>query len=314
MLFGCGFGCAPSPNVTVAEGGTVSSADGAFRIFFPPGAVAEDTVVSIDVLPEAEWPVDAPGRFVRIGDVYRVTPRQALVEDAYAIIELDAVPDALRSPSGRVLAVHYVYDGERVRPAPATRTTYFADGRVALVGTLFDLGDQWFGERVPGPDRSIMQVTARLDAEAGAHSPDSEWRWRQAGLYAENPVMILGTDVRATVVPSGETTLAPLLDMGTERTWDARWDESLGLHPTQLFGGSPEPRTETLVTHRDPIPYVLTETTPRDTLTDPLPGWSCGAASAGDATLFGGVDIVTGASTGTLTAGVVVEFGAASCQ
>ena len=78
------------------------------------------------------------------------------------------------------------------------------------------------------------------------------------------------------------------------------------------FGGA-APRVESVASVGEPMPFALDEFTPRDPLREPLPGWRCAGASAAEATLFGGVDVVTGASSGTLTAGIVVELGRASC-
>lgn len=301
--------CAPASTtrVVAAEGGWVRSADDRFALFFPPGALDADLDISIEPLPEGDWEVDAPRRFTRVSDVYRVAPRVALARDVYAVMELDAAPPVLRAPSGDgVLAVHYVYDGDKVRPAPFTRTVYFADGRVGIVATLFDLGDHWFAERAPAAE--LVQLSARVEAPAPA---GAQWSWSRGALFADHPLPILGSEVRVAATGEGAVAVAPVAEGGAERTWDARWDEDLGLHPAVLFGGADDARSERVVRVSDPMPFVLDAAAPRDPLLDPLPGWRCEAA--GEATLYGGVDVVSGASSGTTTTGVLVELGHATC-
>lgn len=303
--------CAPSgtTHVTAAEGGWVRSADGRFALFFPPGALDGDLDVSIEPLSESAWEVDAPRRFVRVSDVYRVEPRMELTRDAYAVMELDTAPPVLVTPSGDgVLAVHYVYDGDKVRPAPFTRTVYFADGRVGIVGTLFDLGDHWFAERAPANE--LVQLSAHIEAPAPG---GAEWSWSSGALFADHPLNILGTEVRVAAVGDGSATVAPVLAGGAETTWDATWDDALGLHPFALFGGREGTRRERVMRASDPMPFVIDAGAPRDPLVDPLPGWRCEGSGAAEATLFGGVDVVSGASGGTTTTGVLVELGHASC-
>ncbi|MCA9604372.1 MAG: hypothetical protein KC619_02185 [Myxococcales bacterium] len=305
------FACAPSSttHVVAAEGGWVRSEDGRFALFFPPGALDADLDVTIEPLPEADWEVDAPRRFTRVSDVYRVTPRTTLTRDVYAVMELDSAPPVLVAPSGDgVLAVHYVFDGDKVRPAPFTRTVYFADGRVGIVGTLFDLGDHWFAERAPANE--LVQLSARVEVPAPS---GTEWSWSSGGLFADHPLNILGSEVRVTAVSDGSATVAPVLEGGTERTWDARWDDDLGLHPFELFGGVAGTRSERIARASDPMPFVIDATSPRQPLADPLPGWRCDGAGTAEATLFGGVDVVSGASSGTTTTGVLFELGRASC-
>lgn len=312
LIFGLLLAACASPGtarISAAEGGWAWSEDGRFGLFFPPGALDADLEVSIASRPEADWEVDAPGRFTRLGDVYRVEPRRALARDVYAVTELATVPDVLRAPSGeRVLGVHYVYDGDKVRPAPFTRTVYFEDGRVAVVATLFELGDHWFAERAPGADRSLVQLSARIEAPAPA---GEEWHWSRGALFADLPLAILGSEVRASAV--GDPAVAPIAEGGTERTWDARSDEALGLHPFELFGGRAGARSERVVLREDPMPFTIDAAAPRDPVIDPLPGWRCEGTSAREATLFGGIDVVSGASSGTTTTGILVELGRASC-
>lgn len=304
--------CAPpTSRVTAAEGGWVRSEDDRFALFFPPGALDRDIDVSIERIGEDAWEVGAPGRFRRVSDVYRVSPRRALARDAYAVLELAAVPEVLRTAAGdRVLGAHYVWDGEDVRPAPYTRAYYFADGRVGLVATLFELGDHWFAERVPGAERALVALSVAIDA-----APDGgAWRWSRGALHADEALAILGSEVRAAAVSDdGAAAVVPVVEGGTSRTWDARWDEELGLHPFELFGGRAGARREVIARAADPRPFELGPSAPRAPLADPLPSWRCEGTSAAEATLFGGLDVVTGASRGTMTAGLLVELGRAAC-
>lgn len=307
-------GCQPSGTlVTAAEGGTVTSADGALTILFAPGALPEDARVSIERLAEADWPVDAPGRFERVGEVYAVEPAGVtLQEDAYLVQRFESRPAALRAAEGEGLAVHYLVTADgTVRPAPATRTITMADGRVAVVATLFELGQaHWTGERVPGADRALVQLATRIEAPAGARGLEAPWRWSAGALHVDAPLTTVGHDLRvsaAGVAPA----VAPVLEEAEAWRWDATRDAELGLHPWEAFAAGPAERTEAIALRSDRTPAELSPDAPHP-LASPLPGWTCEAA--GEATLFAGVDVVTGASSGTVRVGAVREIGVARCE
>lgn len=307
--------CDPGGTLIVAsEGGSVSSPDGAFTIFIPPGALAEDTRISIDELGEDDWPVQAPSRFTRVGNVYSVSPATLRpAGDIYGLMIFPSVPDVLRSPDGDdVLAVHYVYN-EKVQPAPATRTVHMADGRVAIVATLYEVGVHWTGERIPGADRALVMVSSRIEAQAGDHASGEEWRATTAALYSDGPLALVGREARSAVSSAGTSAIEPLATTGwTARTWDATWDPDLGLDPWQIFGVAPEDRTETVASFEDPAPITIDgELAP---FVGSLPGWGCTGEGSSDGSLWVGVDVVSGASAGTLRAGVVREIGAARCH
>lgn len=305
-------GCESSgTRIIAAEGGRVVSDDGTLTLFFPPGSLPEDTNVSIRAIEESAWPVAAPGRFERIGDVYRVQPELILASDAYAILEVPTVPAILQTDAGEdVFAVHYLHDGEFVQPAPATRTVYLADGSVAIIATIQDLGVHWIGERIPGAD--LVQLGARFTADTGAHDAGLEWRWTQGSIRSDLPLDILRRTVRASVNTSGSPAIIPIADDGVVRTWDATWDAEFGLHPFEALGRASG--DEAVVSFEDPIPATVNSLSPIDPLRDPLPGWTCSGTGSAGGTLFAGVDVVTGASAGVMTAGVIREFGEASCR
>lgn len=304
--------------VSAERGGVVSSEDGALSIVFPPGALEADTRVAIRVLPESEWPVDAPSRFALIGPVYQVEPAGLeLRGDAYAIT---TPPDvrALRSDTeGELFAVHYLYSprDERVRPAPATRTLHLADGRVAIVGTLYELGTHWVGDRVPGADRTLPALRARVSALAGEHAAASEWRIDSVSLQSDLPHTLFRRDVMAIVwphaVPSALRTQGPA--SAVWELWDGAPHEEFGLHPHQVFGLGPLAADESRsrVSEFEP---VLLDGAALDPAFPELPGWRCTATDDAGADLWVEVDVVTGASEGVVTVGVARELGRATCR
>ena len=127
--------------VDASVGATLTSADGALTLVIPPGALPRDASISIEVIEESDWPVMAPGRFERPAPVYRIEPAGLeLVDDAYVVFT-PTRPELLASDAGDVLAVHYSWGptDEKVRPADRSRTVFLADGRIAVVATVFEL-------------------------------------------------------------------------------------------------------------------------------------------------------------------------------
>jgi hypothetical protein len=59
--------------IRAAEGGTVAASDGIFSLIVPPGALAEDTVIEVRVLPRAEYPAALVDSTLPT-EVYRVEP------------------------------------------------------------------------------------------------------------------------------------------------------------------------------------------------------------------------------------------------
>ena len=306
-----------APVIRAAEGGSITTSDGVMTLYFPPGALGHDTAITITPLLDDEWPVGAPGRFERIGGVYRVEPGGLeLDEDAYAIV-IPPDPSALRDPEGDLLAMHYLWSprDEHVRAAPATRTLHLADGRVAIVATLWELGTHWTGDRVPGADRALPALHARIEASAGDHPADQPWSMSTVSLVSDLPHAVFRRDVSTTVVFTGAA--SPFVPAGVEgasvRSWDATHDAELGLHPWEVFalGGA---RTETRSTTTDTEPVALSAGTALSPLVTPLPGWRCGAASDEGADAWVAIDVVTGASSGVVTVGAMREIGTAHCR
>ena len=294
----------------------MTSPDGLFTIFFPPGALPVDTEITMEPIGPADWDVDTPSNFELLGEVYRVRPAIALSGTAWAILQIPVVPDYLRTADGAdVMTAHFVYTGEKVRPAPSTRTIYLADGRAVMVARILDIGDHWTGELVPGVGRELVQLAVHLDAEAGPHDTGAEWRWTAGSIQADPALSVLSRETRVAVAHfAAAPTVVPIEDMGVAQTWDATWDDDLGLHVWEALGLHPDTRSETVVTFENRMPFLLEVGAPVDPLSDPLPGWTCPSAGADEGTLFIGVDVVTGASDGATVIGAVREIGPASCR
>lgn len=309
--------CESGPVIVAEEGGVVESPDGVLRLVIPPGALPRDTVVTIRVLTEEEWPVNAPSRFTRIGEVYAIEPGGLeLLEDAYAVV---IPPDAsiLDGEGGALIASTYQWSPrtELVSPAPATRTWRLADGRVAIVGTLYELGTTWVGDKVPGAERTLTTLHAAFGAAIGEHAVGEEWRADALSVTSDASHVLFEREVTASVISTG--TDAALVPSGVEGAsvvrWDATLDPVLGLHAWEVFGVE-GPRTEARLTAGDRQPITLEPDVPLAPAVDPLPGWRCDASSGEDPRLFLGVDVVTGASSGVVTVGVAQELGAARCR
>ena len=311
--------CAPEPTpILASEGGVVTSEDGVLTLVLPPGALPRDTPVSIRVLPEAEWPLSAPGRFMRIGEVYRVEPGGLeLAEDAYAIVR-PPDPSVLRGAEDDLVPSFYLYSPreDKVSPAPATRTLHLADGRIAIVGTLYELGDHWVGDRVPGAERMVLPALhVELAASAGERTTWTSWSVETLAIRADATHALFGREAWTAVVHGAASGLVPEgSGITATRTWDAPGARAFGLHPYEVFGiGAGAARSEHRLTASDLEPVTLEPGAPLSPLVDPLPGFRCDAASE-EVDTWAGVDVVTGASSGVVTVGVAHQLGPATCR
>ncbi len=317
LIAGAALGCAaPGVPVEAAVGATVSSEDGVLTLILPPGALPRDVSLSIERLDEADWPVAAPGRFTLPAPVYRIEPELELTGDAYVVFHPTA-PERLRAAGGDVLAASYTWGtrDEKVRPASATRTVALADGRVVVVATLYELGVLWIGERVPGADRALTQLSLQIDADlAGEHARDEPFAVSAASLTSDADHALFGREVwSAAAGPAGGLVVAPVeWTGGRARTWGATYDPERLVHPLEVFGG-PAPREERVAVLADPAPVDLGPGAPLAPISDPLPGWRCATAGEG-ATVFVGVDVVTGASEGVATVGAARELTVGPCR
>lgn len=312
-LLVCLTACSPSGvPIAAGEGGVVTSDDGAFTLRIPPRALAHDTAIAVRALTEDEWPARAPGRFELLGAVYAIEPAGLeLREDAYAVL----IPSrALDDEDGALLAVHYQHSSrtDEVAAAPVTRTVHLADGRRAVVATLFELGTHWVGDRVPATDRDALPaLRARLAAEDVERADGDAWMITEAALTSDRPHLLFERAVTTTAVREGVSAgVVPAGDAEVRR-WDATHDPALGLHALEVFD-APGSREETRVTIVDHEPVTLEADVTLTPALEPLPGWRCDGV--GDARVFVELDVVTGASSGVVTVGLARELGAARCR
>lgn len=309
--------CESGVVVEAETGGEVSSEDGVFTLVLGPGALPEDTAITIERLAEGDWPVGAPGRFERVAPVYRVRPMGLeLLGDAYGVF-VPAEPEMLRTAEGEdVLAVQYGWgpSDEKVRPAARSRTLHMADGRVAVVGTVFELGVHWIGERAPGADRELTQLSMGLEPGPAEPALGEPFGPSRMWLRSDASHALFERSVFATVAgPAPLDSIAPLAWDRPVETWDATADPERLLHPFALFLSTASQREEHVALYEDLMPWTLEPGAPLDPAADPLPRWVC-EASADDATLFVGVDVVTGASDGVAHVAAVHELGAPGCR
>jgi hypothetical protein len=265
--------------------------------------------------------VGAPGRFARIGGVYAVEPAGLeLAEDAYAVVTPPS-PDALEAPDGGdLVAVHYVWsptDGV-VRPAPATRTWHLADGRAAVIATLYELGTHWVGDRVPGADRTLPRLSVRVGAESTEAVVGETFAVTELSLASDSEHLLYERAVTGAVVrpaPAGAAPTAAVPIAGPEwatRRGDATVDPERGLHVlAHLAEGAHEERLARFET-TEPVTFAADE--PLAPLVGSLPAWRCERASEDAGGIWVGVDVVTGASAGVVRVGTVRELGAARCR
>ena len=311
--------CAPSGTLVIAsEGATLRSEDSAFVLVIPAGALPEDTRVSIRALPTDEWP-RATGRAAPIGAVYAIEPEGLILdEDAWGAFVFDTSPGALTAADGSdTVASAYLRTPARTSPAPATRTIHLADGRTAVIATLYELGTCWASAitvDTGGLEVRSLSLSMRIDADAASHAVGEEWLVADAELTSDDTLAVVRREVW-TSLARGAADAALVEPSGgpATRTWDATHDQELGLHPFELFDREPTGREETIGIALDVVPITLDPNVPLAPVVSPLPGWTCtGPGSSGS--LFVGVDAVSGASSGTVRLGVARELGAPTCE
>lgn len=304
LLIGCAESGTP---VEAAVGATLTSDDGVLTLVIPPGALPRDASIAIETVEESDWPVQAPGRFERPAPVYRIEPMGLeLVADAYVVFT-PTRPELLASGGADVLAVHYSWGStdEKVRPADRSRTVFGADGSVAVIATVFELGVHWIGERVPGADRDLPQlsVTPRGDL-SGDHAVGEPFSLEGLALESDLDHALFSRSAFAAARGS----VRPVAWDVAPRPWN---DAHLLPLPDSLLDG-PE-RDDQVAEHDDPAPVTLGPGAPLEPLVAPLPGWTCETTGGLDSVLVG-VDVVTGASSGVARVGYARELPVGSCQ
>ena len=133
-----------------AAGGTARSADGAFELIVLPGALTEDTEITITPVATADVPADVAATDP-ISTVYSVEPDGLTFggDGAYASFHWDTAPAALIDDAGSSRAYGAAFglarpaEGGAIEAHVAPETVHREDGSVELVTPLAHLSLHW---------------------------------------------------------------------------------------------------------------------------------------------------------------------------
>lgn len=249
-------GSAPSSvRISAAEGGVARSPDGAFTLIVPPGALAQDTDVSIAVVPRDEWPAEIAATDP-VGEVYDVRPDGlAFVTPAFAVHHFDARPSELSASDGAaIFAVHHARSSDGAVEAIETRTISWPDGSVSAIAALSHLSHHWTSAK-----HEDVQYAADLDCRSGPHNVGSEWSCSRVTTYATGNVSARVSTFAEVMWPVGDSAgVVPVVPPGA--------NVEMGAHPYR----------DRYLRHRATAPA-----TPLDYAVGvafdamPLPSWAC---------------------------------------
>ncbi|MCZ7685007.1 MAG: hypothetical protein M5U28_42030 [Sandaracinaceae bacterium] len=250
-------GIPSSVRIRASEGGSVHSPDGVFMLIVPPGAIAEDTDVSISIVPRDEWPAD----LTPIGELYDVQPDGLVfLTPAYGLHVLPASTPELRTPEGDYrFAAHFMRSADGTIEAART-TTYATTSATAVVAEIAHLSAHWIEDG---------DVSMRVRGEAGAHDVGESWTIDELTLhYGPSYEAPPAVDLRSWVLTDADFYVVPTDHEG--------WQPFDG-----IFVPPEVSRSDHGVILLTDYPEFRSSSSSRETITSPwaapapLPGWSC---------------------------------------
>ncbi len=298
-----GSGGTPSAvHIVASEGGIVRSSDGIFRLEIPPGALAEDTDISITIVPRGKWPeevVDAPP----LAALYDIEPDGLVFSTpARGIHTFETAPaDLVGEDGSRLLAAHAMRSSDGTLELAPTGTISRSDGRVAVTAQVSHTSEHWATSRLFWRGHYDLRVALVVEAEAGEHAVGESWSASRVELVSNVPVAVDShTVVGEVLTPASERFhIRPLVPAGwTSETviqgdFESSFPDAMTAESEDRGAGSID---------------ILTPLT----LAPPLPGWTC--VSSGENEI-----LVGGSITGSFEGGENihlwnrVSIGIASC-
>jgi hypothetical protein len=164
----------PGTLIKASEGGSLTSEDGSFKLEIPAGALASDTEISCQVLPEEGWPAEVV-KMEPVGDLYECLPEDLVfAKPAKLTSEIPASLVTSLKKEDKYPAVGgfsytadrglELFDGSEVAYNLATGAGTFT-ARVHGLGTTFKAGKVLDGHAYfslsSEPDRSPLLVEHR---------------------------------------------------------------------------------------------------------------------------------------------------------
>lgn len=172
-------GTEPGPDpialIDAALGGTIASEDGVLTVTIPPGALSEDTEVSVTVVDEADWAADVAGT-VPLSPVYELEP------DGTTFSEPVAFAWSLAEPPADVVeadgALRLVYGSSLGADGTVGQHLSTVVGRTDAGGWVVDsevahFSKQWLAYEYSDLQPPYGSVSAALGG--GKHAKGEEW-------------------------------------------------------------------------------------------------------------------------------------------
>lgn len=240
--------------ISAAEGGEVASADGAFKLVVPPGALAEDTRISITLVPEAEWPAQT-AEHPPVSSVYELEPDGLAFATPARVMHTLAGSDALRRGDEIMIAAHAMVSSDgALEIAPHTSIRIDADQAI-VVAEVSHTSRHWASESI---------VTVRVDIDLGEEYPIG-------GHMSTSSIVLSATEPRSFPVltvfaatPNQQSTVVPVAHEGWR---SAEWNSMSVFQP---YVSTSVERHLGFAAPSSPLE-----------LDTPLPAWACTSAGTG---------------------------------
>jgi hypothetical protein len=198
-----------SAALSAAEGGAVASEDGGLTLTVPPGALTEDTTITVERLDQADWPAEIAEN-PPIGGVYAVGPEGTTFSTPVTFSwAFDAVPDGIVDAEGRhafVLGTSRAADGT-VESHLTSSAELDPEGVFGVESTVVHLSEHWLSTSVSGFPLGLAffeVVPVRHELHAPFPATDLGILWSldtdritvqgQAAIYS-GPLRVVPTDV-----------------------------------------------------------------------------------------------------------------------
>jgi hypothetical protein len=258
--------------ISAGDGGEVTSTDGAFRLYVPPGALANDTRISVRVVPQSEWPAEASP----VTGVYELEPDGlAFQTPAYVLHEFPT--DAIRR-DGRLLLPEHVMRASDGTIESTANSQMLVDGAITRIGAeVPHTSMHWIAD-----DEGESNILYEAVVSVGIDAPLEEQYPIGAGPRTQSiEINTTRADLRSgtfrvrAMVPQDQTSLLPLEQAG----WDVT--PSLPFSVLQPQGLDLPWRSQFQEASRSGE-FQISQSMPFD-VTAPLPAWRCVGAGTGRA-------------------------------
>jgi hypothetical protein len=190
-------------------GGTVTSPDGVLTLTIPPGALASDTVITIEAVAEADWAAGI-AETAPIGTVYAVGPEGTVFsEPATFTWTFDAPPASVVDGDGKItfLAAMSRADDGTIAAHDFTSAGVEADGSLLVLSENGHLSAQWLTAQFGSQARMALG-----DADLGARRQAIEVPWLARDILIEWFDTFSTTAYAVAGVKSGPIVLVPTTD------------------------------------------------------------------------------------------------------